>query len=169
MTGPRDRGESHRSSRTSEAGPAEQLDLEEDRLALDGMAGRPTHAVLAVELGGQCPAGEGAVESLLAQPHRELAVSIEAQPKPGVTEDVVHGPEAVKGPARLVAHQRMATIAVRGDRGDLEHPIHAYRVDELVGIVKGAGQAVKATRTESGSAVEVIRRKSRSDSVARSA
>jgi hypothetical protein len=68
--------------------------------------------VLAVQLRGECPASERAVELLLGQPDGELPVPIEAQPQPGVAQDVVDRTE----PARYeLGSSTEATRAVGRD------------------------------------------------------
>ena len=77
-------------------GSRQEPRIEEDRLGLGHLARRPAHAVLAVQLRGECPASERAVELLLGEPDRELPISIEAQPQPGVAQDVVDGADGAR-------------------------------------------------------------------------
>ena len=99
-------------------------------------SGRPPDAVLRVEFGGQSPPGESVVELLLGQPRREFPVSIEAEARAHMSNDVVDGPKSVVRAAEVAAQQRVTAVPLPGARGDLQHPMSAHCADQLiVGIV----------------------------------
>jgi hypothetical protein len=99
-------------------------------------AGRPPDTVLCVELGGQRPPAEFAVELLLDQPGRELPVPVEAEARVHMSDYVVDGPKSVVAAAKIAAHQWVTTVSFPGARGDFQHSVRAHRAHHLiVGIV----------------------------------
>jgi hypothetical protein len=81
------------------------------------------------------------VEPLLVEPGRELPVAVEAQPEPGVAQDVVDGAEAVVGAAHRAVHEGVAPVRVDGDGGHLEQPVVDDRGDQLPVVAIGVATA----------------------------
>ena len=117
--------------------PAQEPGIEQHGLGCGQLTGRPQHAVLAVQLGGERPAGERAVEPFLGAPDGELAVAVEPEPEAGMAEHVVDTAEPVVGAAAFVAHQGVVPVGLGGHRGDLEQPVVDDRADELRGVGVG--------------------------------
>jgi hypothetical protein len=83
-------------------------------------AGRPEHAVLGVQLGGQSPARESGVQAVLGQPCGELTVGGEVVVEPAVADDVVHGAEPVVGPTDGRVEEGVAAVLVASCGPELE-------------------------------------------------
>jgi hypothetical protein len=94
--------------------------------------------VLCVEFGGQSPLGESVVELLLSQPGRELPVSIEAEARGYMSNDVMNGPKPVVRAAEVAAHERVTTVPFSGARGNLDHPVSAHCANQLIVGIVGA-------------------------------
>jgi O-acetylserine/cysteine efflux transporter len=101
-------------------GPVEQVTVEQDRLVLCDLAGRPERADLAVQFGSGGPASNTRIESALHQPGRVLTVAVKAVSGRDVPDEIVYRPEPVVGAARLAIEQRVGAVG-RG-RGDLQSP-----------------------------------------------
>lgn len=91
----------------------------------------PPHAVLAVQLGGKCPPRETVAQPILGEPCGVLAVPVEPEPWPHVTDEIVHRAEAVIRAAGLAPEQRRQAAGVHSCRRDLEQPDAPNGVDEL--------------------------------------
>ena len=101
-------------------------------------SGRPPDAVLRVEFGGQSPPSESVVKLLLGQPGREFPVSVEAEARADMPNDVMDGPKFVVRAAEVAVQQWMTAVPFPGARSDLQHPIRSHRADHLIVGIVGA-------------------------------
>lgn len=116
-------------------------------------SGGPPNAVLCVELGRQSPSSESVVKLLLGQPGREFPISVEAEARAHMSNDVVDGPKPVVRATTFAAQQRVTAVALHGARGDLQNPVSAHGADQLVvGIVR----AFTASELDSETAMEWV-------------
>src|ERR1700721_3060838 len=93
--------------------------------------GRPQDAVLGMELGGERPSSESAVQAVLSQPRDELPVAVKAETREDVADYVVDGPESVESPPGLAPHQGMAMRGLDSGSGDFEESIGTHCRDHL--------------------------------------
>ena len=101
-------------------------------------SGRPADAVLGVELAGQSPPGESVVELLLDQPSREFPISVEAEARAHMSNDVMDGPKSVVRASEVAAQQWVTPVPFPGARGDLQQPMSASCTDQLIVGIVGA-------------------------------
>ena len=94
-----------------------------------------------MQLGGERPSREWAVEAFLRTPDRELRVAVEPGPEAGMAQHVVDAAEPVVGPAAVAADQGVVLLVLGGHGGDLEQPVVPDRADEFrrVGVRHRAG------------------------------
>ena len=78
--------------------------------------------MLRVELGGQSPTGESAVELLLSQPGREFPVSVEAEARAHMPNDVVDGSKSVVRAAEVAAQKWVTALPLSGAGGTSSTP-----------------------------------------------
>ena len=78
------------------------------------------------------PAGEAVIELLLGQPGCEFPVSVEAEARAHMSNDVMDGSKSVVRAAEVAAQQWVTAVPFPGARGDLQHPISAHCADQLI-------------------------------------
>ena len=106
-------------------------------LVIGERSGGPPDAVLRVKLGSQSPWSESVVELLLSQPGREFPVSVEAEARAHMTNDVMDGAKPVVRAAEVAAQKRVTALPLPGARSDLEDPMSAHCTDQLIVRVVG--------------------------------
>jgi hypothetical protein len=93
--------------------------------------------VLSVKLGSQSPGSESVVELLLSQPGREFSVSVEAEARTHMTNDVMDGAKPVVRAAELAPQKRVTALALPGACSDFEDPVSAHCTDQFIVRVVG--------------------------------